>query len=375
MVCTEENLKQLEQLFIESCNELNYNYNNLRKCDYKDLLRSIKLTERVLDCFNVENKCIDSSVLSVIKTDSFREIVENILRKYSYSIKSDGVFREFGVKDSIQNMDPIKLYIEQMKKYPMLTPKEEKELFTQYVQTRDLAIRKRIAEANLRLVVSIAQKYRYRGEFLDIIQSGNVGLMYAIEQFDINFGTKFSTYAVPWIHKTIDEYFMLDFKFKGGTRSEYFLDCKMYRIEKALENVLPESPTVFDIAKELEVSVEDVNRLQSIKTGPISLDSTTKLIDDEECETELLYTLSDDTMDDTISRILLKADLKKAVDGLVLTPQETYVLRKRLVLLEPTPQRKMSRQMGISQTMVGKIEKKILQKLNKQNNHLKCYLD
>jgi len=329
---------------------------------YEQLANSLKGLDLDADSLDELYNLFNENNIPVVSSDETDSNDEKIL------LDDNNLTKDLTIND------PVRMYLKEIGQIKLLTLDEELELADRILEGDEEA-KTILAEANLRLVVSIAQKYRYRGEFLDIIQSGNVGLMYAIEQFDINFGTKFSTYAVPWIHKTIDEYFMLDFKFKGGTRSEYFLDCKMYRIEKALENVLPESPTVFDIAKELEVSVEDVNRLQSIKTGPISLDSTTKLIDDEECETELLYTLSDDTMDDTISRILLKADLKKAVDGLVLTPQETYVLRKRLVLLEPTPQRKMSRQMGISQTMVGKIEKKILQKLNKQNNHLKCYLD
>ena len=161
--------------------------------------------EKIIQKISIKNKKIRlEDILELnLKKDDFNNLIQILKNKGIKIIIENEEKQEDYFTDSI-----IRQYLNEIDTIPLLTPEEEKELFNIYNQTKDLKIRKKIINANLRLVVSIAKTYNYKTknlttDFLDLIQDGNEGLMKAVEKFDVTKGNKFSTYATNWIRQTI----------------------------------------------------------------------------------------------------------------------------------------------------------------------------
>lgn len=180
------------------------------------LLKSESLNKLLEGIFEEENKksAIDVSEVEYIDSLNTNKTVKNILKKYielkEFDILDNSVEVEdmdtvlVELKESGDVEDSIGAYLKEIGKISLLTQEEEYELFTKYIETKDEAVYKKICEKNLRLVVSIAKRYNNCGlDLLDLIQEGNLGLMKAIEKFDVSKGFRFSTYATWWIRQSI----------------------------------------------------------------------------------------------------------------------------------------------------------------------------
>ena len=222
--------------------------------------------------------------------------------------------------------DPVKMYLKEIGKVPLLSGDEEIEL-ARLMQEGDEAAKKRLSEANLRLVVSIAKRYVGRGMlFLDLIQEGNLGLMKAVEKFDYQKGFKFSTYATWWIRQSITR--AIADQARTIRIPVHMVETinKLTRVSRMLLQENGREPTPEELAIAMEVPVERVREIQKIAQDPVSLETP---IGEEE-DSHLGDIIEDDktqTPGDSVTFIMLKEQLLVVLD--TLTPREEKVLRLR----------------------------------------------
>ena len=237
--------------------------------------------------------------------------------------------------------DPVKIYLKEIGRVPLLSMDEEKQLAERMAQG-DSSAKKRLCEANLRLVVSIAKKYVGRGmQFLDLIQEGNLGLLKAVEKFDYNKGFKFSTYATWWIRQAIT------------------------RVKKATSQLLHETgrePTPEEIAERLGMPVERVCEVMRIAQDPVSLETP---IGEEE-DSHLGDFIEDENAlapEDAASLMLLKEQLDKVLS--TLTEREAKVLRLRFGLEDGRSRtlEEVGKEFDVTRERIRQIEAKALRKL------------
>ena len=198
---------------------------------------------------------------------------------------------DLSVPEGVSIEDPVRMYLKEIGKVPLLSAEEEIEL-AKRMENGDEAAKKRLAEANLRLVVSIAKRYVGRGMlFLDLIQEGNLGLIKAVEKFDYRKGYKFSTYATWWIRQAITR--AIADQARTIRIPVHMVETinKLIRVSRQLLQELGREPTPEEIAKEMDMSVERVREILKISQEPVSLETP---IGEEEDST--LETLSRMTM-------------------------------------------------------------------------------
>ena len=255
--------------------------------------------------------------------------------------------------------DPVKMYLKDIGRVPLLSVDEEIEL-ARKMQDGDEAAKKRLSEANLRLVVSIAKRYVGRGMlFLDLIQEGNLGLMKAVEKFDYQKGFKFSTYATWWIRQAI-------------TRAI----ADQARTIRIPVQQLGREPTPDEIAKELNMPVDRVREIQKIAQDPVSLETP---IGEEE-DSHLGDFIEDDratTPSDSVAFTMLKEQLLGVLD--TLTPREEKVLRLRYGIDDGKPRtlEEVGKEFNVTRERIRQIEAKALRKLRhpSRSKKLKDFLD
>ena len=222
--------------------------------------------------------------------------------------------------------DPVKMYLKDIGEVPLLSADDEIEL-ARRIQEGDEEAKKRLSEANLRLVVSIAKRYVGRGMlFLDLIQEGNIGLMKAVEKFDYQKGFKFSTYATWWIRQAITR--AIADQARTIRIPVHMVETinKLTRVSRILLQTLGREPTPAEIAAEMAVSEERVREIQKIAQDPVSLETP---IGEEE-DSHLGDFIEDDravTPSDSVSTTMLKETLLSVLNSL--TPREEKVLRLR----------------------------------------------
>ena len=251
------------------------------------------------------------------------------------------------------------MYLKEIGKVPLLSAEEEIEL-AKRMENGDEAAKKRLAEANLRLVVSIAKRYVGRGMlFLDLIQEGNLGLIKAVEKFDYRKGYKFSTYATWWIPVHMVETIN-----------------KLIRVSRQLLQELGREPTPEEIAKEMEMSVERVREILKISQEPVSLETP---IGEEE-DSHLGDFIQDDNVPvpaDAAAFTLLKEQLVEVLS--TLTDREQKVLRLRFGLDDGRARtlEEVGKEFNVTRERIRQIEAKALRKLRhpSRSRKLKDYLD
>jgi RNA polymerase primary sigma factor len=222
--------------------------------------------------------------------------------------------------------DPVKMYLKDIGRVPLLSAEEEVEL-AKRMQEEDEAAKKRLSEANLRLVVSIAKRYVGRGMlFLDLIQEGNLGLMKAVEKFDYQKGFKFSTYATWWIRQSITR--AIADQARTIRIPVHMVETinKLTRVQRVLLQELGREPNPEEIAEKMGVTVERVREIQKIAQDPVSLETP---IGEEE-DSHLGDFIEDEktmTPGDSVAFSMLKEQLLHVLD--TLTPREEKVLRLR----------------------------------------------
>ncbi len=258
--------------------------------------------------------------------------------------------------------DPIRMYLKEIGKIKLLTPEEELEV-AKKMSEGDEQARKRMSEANLRLVVSIAKRYVGRGmQLLDLIQEGNLGLMKAVEKFDYTKGYKFSTYATWWIRQSITR--AIADQARTIRIPVHMVETinRVLRTSHAMVQTLGREPTTEEIAKELHLEVSKVEEVLKIAQEPVSLETP---IGEEE-DSHLGDFIQDDEASqpqEEASYTLLREQLEEVLS--TLTEREEQVLRMRFGLTDGKPHtlEEVGKEFDVTRERIRQIESKALRKL------------
>ena len=272
--------------------------------------------------------------------------------------------------------DPVKVYLKEIGRVPLLTPEEEIELAIR-ISDDDKQAKQRLAEANLRLVVSIAKRYVGRGmQFLDLIQEGNLGLIKAVDKFDYTKGFKFSTYATWWIRQAITRAIADQAR---TIRIPVHMVETINKVKKTNSQLLHKNgrdPTAEEIAAELDMPVDKVREILRVAQEPVSLETP---IGEEE-DSHLGDIIPDDDAPapaDAASMLLLKEQLNDVLR--TLTPREAKVLALRFGLEDGHPHtlEEVGSEFGVTRERIRQIEAKALRKLRhpSRSKRLKDFLD
>lgn len=272
--------------------------------------------------------------------------------------------------------DPVRMYLKEIGVVPLLSNEEEKELAIA-VENGDLEAKQRLAEANLRLVVSIAKRYVGRGmQFLDLIQEGNMGLMKAVDKFDYSKGFKFSTYATWWIRQAITR--AIADQARTIRIPVHMVETinKLIRVSRQLLQELGREPLPEEIAKEMDMPVERVREILKISQEPVSLETP---IGEEE-DSHLGDFIQDDNVPvpaEAAAQTLLKEQLDEVLD--TLTEREQKVLRLRFGMNDGRARtlEEVGREFDVTRERIRQIEAKALRKLRhpSRSRKLRDYLD
>lgn len=287
---------------------------------------------------------------------------------------SDG--GEITVPDGVAIDDPVRMYLKEIGRVPLLTAQQEIEL-AKRMEKGDVRAQKELAEANLRLVVSIAKRYVGRGMmFLDLIQEGNLGLIKAVEKFDYNKGYKFSTYATWWIRQAITR--AIADQARTIRIPVHMVETinKLIRVSRQLLQEYGREPTADEIAKEMEVDVARVREIMKIAQEPVSLETP---IGEEE-DSHLGDFIEDHDAQapaDVASFTLLKEQLTEVLS--TLTPREKDVLKLRFGLEDGKARtlEEVGKNFHVTRERIRQIEAKALRKLRhpSRSKKLKDFLE
>ena len=264
--------------------------------------------------------------------------------------------------DGVNVDDPVRMYLREIGKIPLLTYEEELDLAKKVLEGDEEA-KQKLAESNLRLVVSIAKKYVGRGMlFLDLIQEGNMGLIKAVEKFDYTKGYKFSTYATWWIRQAITR--AIADQARTIRIPVHMVETinKLIRTSRDLLQRLGREPTPEEISKEIELPVEKVLEIQKIAQDPVSLETPIG----EEDDSHLGDFIQDDDSpapQDSVAYTLLKEQLEEVMN--TLTPREAKVLKLRFGLEDGKARtlEEVGREFMVTRERIRQIEAKALRKL------------
>ena len=283
---------------------------------------------------------------------------------------------DLSVPEGVSIEDPVRMYLKEIGKVPLLSAEEEIEL-AQRMEEGDEDAKKRLAEANLRLVVSIAKRYVGRGMlFLDLIQEGNLGLIKAVEKFDYRKGYKFSTYATWWIRQAITR--AIADQARTIRIPVHMVETinRLIRTSRQLLQELGREPLPEEIAKELDMPVDRVREILKISQEPVSLETP---IGEEE-DSHLGDFIQDDNVPvpaEAAAQTLLKEQLDEVLD--TLTEREQKVLRVRFGMNDGRARtlEEVGREFDVTRERIRQIEAKALRKLRhpSRSRKLRDYLD
>ncbi len=259
--------------------------------------------------------------------------------------------------------DPVRMYLKEIGRIPLLTREEEIRL-AQRVDDADPIAKKKLIDANLRLVVSIAKKYIGRGmTFLDLIQEGNKGLIRAVEKFDWTKGFKFSTYATWWIRQAITR--SIADQARTIRIPVHMVETinKMMRTSRRLMQDLGREPTAEEIGKELEIDAERVNQIKKIAQNTTSLESPVGSDDDESVLGDFIADDNQVSPYDATSKQMLRENVDEVLGAL--SDRESRVLKMRFGLSgnKMMTLEEVGRQFGVTRERIRQIEAKALRKL------------
>ena len=283
---------------------------------------------------------------------------------------------DLSIPDGISIEDPVRMYLKEIGKVPLLSAEEEIEL-AKRMENGDQEAKKRLAEANLRLVVSIAKRYVGRGMlFLDLIQEGNLGLIKAVEKFDYRKGYKFSTYATWWIRQAITR--AIADQARTIRIPVHMVETinKLIRVSRQLLQELGREPTPEEISEEMGMPVDRVREILKISQEPVSLETP---IGEEE-DSHLGDFIQDDNVPvpaEAASFTLLREQLVEVLG--TLTEREQKVLRLRFGLDDGRARtlEEVGKEFNVTRERIRQIEAKALRKLRhpSRSRKLKDYLD
>ncbi|MGI6066115.1 MAG: RNA polymerase sigma factor RpoD [Bacillota bacterium] len=292
------------------------------------------------------------------------------------SASNETIEIDLSIPEGVAIDDPVRMYLKEIGRVPLLSAEEEVELAKQMEQGDEEA-KRRLAEANLRLVVSIAKRYVGRGMlFLDLIQEGNLGLIKAVEKFDYQKGFKFSTYATWWIRQAITR--AIADQARTIRIPVHMVETinKLIRVSRQLLQELGREPLPEEIAKEMDIPVERVREIMKIAQEPVSLETP---IGEEE-DSHLGDFIEDEDAPapaEAASFMLLKEQLEDVLE--TLTPREKKVLQLRFGLEDGRSRtlEEVGQVFGVTRERIRQIEAKALRKLRhpSRSKKLKDYLE
>ena len=270
------------------------------------------------------------------------------------------------VPDGVSSDDPVRLYLKEIGKYPLLTTEEEIALAKQIAEgtpEEQAAAKKKLSEANLRLVVSIAKRYVGRGmQFLDLIQEGNLGLIKAAEKFDYTKGYKFSTYATWWVRQAITR--AIADQARTIRIPVHMVETinKLIRVNRQLAQELGRDPTPAEIAKEMGISESKVREIIKIAQEPVSLETP---IGEEE-DSQLGDFIEDENAPapaEVASNAMMREQLQEVLH--TLTPREEKVIRLRFGLEDGQAHtlEEVGKEFNVTRERIRQIEAKALRKI------------
>ena len=340
--------------------------------EFRDMALSDEQYESVIQM--LEGQEID--VLRFVETDDEEVPDEELEIIEEENAEDEADLLDLSVPDSVNIEDPVRMYLKEIGKVPLLTAEEEIEL-AKSMEQGDEEAKKRLAEANLRLVVSIAKRYVGRGMlFLDLIQEGNLGLIKAVEKFDYNKGFKFSTYATWWIRQAITR--AIADQARTIRIPVHMVETinKLVRVSRQLLQELGREPTPEEIAARMDIPVERVREILKISQEPVSLETP---IGEEE-DSHLGDFIQDDNVpvpSEAAAYTLLKEQLEEVLD--TLTEREQKVLRLRFGLDDGRARtlEEVGKEFNVTRERIRQIEAKALRKLRhpSRSRKLKDYLD
>ena len=310
---------------------------------------------------------LESLNIDVLSDDALPPVDEDALPELEELQEIEEVTEEEmneteAMADTFSTDDPVRMYLKEIGKVPLLTPEEEQELAKRMAEG-DAEAKHRMEEANLRLVVSIAKRYVGRGmQLLDLIQEGNLGLMKAVEKFDYTKGYKFSTYATWWIRQSITR--AIADQARTIRIPVHMVETinRVLRTSHAMVQKLGREPTTKEIADELHIEQSKVEEVLKIAQEPVSLE--TPIGEEEDSH------LGDFIQDDEASQpseeatyTLLREQLEEVLS--TLTPREEQVLRMRFGLVDGKPHtlEEVGKQFDVTRERIRQIESKALRKL------------
>ena len=347
--------------------------NILEYQEVNDYFADMKLNEEQFDRLL---ELLEQSGVDVLRITSEEDDIpdEEILLSEEDEVDMENI--DLSVPDGISIEDPVRMYLKEIGKVPLLSAEEEIEL-AQRMEDGDEDAKKRLAEANLRLVVSIAKRYVGRGMlFLDLIQEGNLGLIKAVEKFDYRKGYKFSTYATWWTRQAITR--AIADQARTIRIPVHMVETinKLIRVSRQLLQELGREPTPEEIAEEMNMPVERVREILKISQEPVSLETP---IGEEE-DSHLGDFIQDDNVPvpaDAAAFSLLKEQLNEVLG--TLTEREQKVLRLRFGLDDGRARtlEEVGKEFNVTRERIRQIEAKALRKLRhpSRSRKLKDYLD
>ena len=361
----QEKLKELLSLAKKKKNMLEYQ-------EISDFFADMQLDsdkfEKILDFLEANN--ID--VLRITDDDADDDILLEVDDDDEIEVEKI----DLSVPDGVSIEDPVRMYLKEIGKVPLLSAEEEIEL-AKRMELGDQEAKKRLAEANLRLVVSIAKRYVGRGMlFLDLIQEGNLGLIKAVEKFDYRKGYKFSTYATWWIRQAITR--AIADQARTIRIPVHMVETinKLIRVSRQLLQELGREPTPEEIAAEMNMPVDRVREILKISQEPVSLETP---IGEEE-DSHLGDFIQDDNVPvpaDAAAFTLLKEQLEEVLGTLTEREQKVLTLRFGLEDGRARTLEEVGREFNVTRERIRQIEAKTLRKLRhpSRSRKLKDYLE
>ena len=304
------------------------------------------------------------------------EVVEDMDKELEDIEVSKEELEDLSVPEGISIDDHVKMYLKEIGRVNLLSAEEEMDL-AERMSKGDEEAKKKLAEANLRLVVSIAKRYVGRGMmFLDLIQEGNLGLIRAVDKFDYTKGYKFSTYATWWIRQAITR--AIADQARTIRIPVHMVETinKLVRVSRQLVQELGREPTPDELAKGLNMSVEKVREISKISQEPVSLETP---ISEEEDSHLGDFIPDDDALapSEAASYVLLKEQLVDVLQ--TLTPREAKVLKLRFGLIDGRQRtlEEVGKEFNVTRERIRQIEAKALRKLRhpSRSKKLKDFLD